>query len=108
MQAVTSAKAVVDGPLGVGRRHEDTVHPVRVQVRSRRQGQFGFPPAVARPPQRLHLRIVDRGRALDDEVKRIFATQSRLFLDFRYSSQIENVNVTEFAFAYAGSGAFVS
>jgi len=59
-------------------------------------------------PQRLHLRIVDRGRALDDEVKRIFATQSRLFLDFRYSSQIENVNVTEFAFAYAGSGAFVS
>ncbi len=42
------------------------------------------------------------------EVKRIFSTQSRLFLDFRYSSEIENVNVTEFAFAYAGSGAFVS
>jgi anti-anti-sigma factor len=59
-------------------------------------------------PQRLHVRIVDRGRALDDEVKRIFSTQSRLFIDFRYSSQIENVNVTEFAFAYAGSGAFVS
>jgi anti-sigma B factor antagonist len=59
-------------------------------------------------PQRLHLRIVDRGRALDDEVKRIFSAQSRLFLDFRYSSEIENVNVTEFAFAYAGSGAFVS
>jgi len=59
-------------------------------------------------PQRLHVRIVDRGRALDDDVKRIFGTQSRLFLDFRYSSQIENVNVTEFAFAYAGSGAFVS
>lgn len=59
-------------------------------------------------PQRLHLRIVDRGRALDEEVKRIFSTQSRLFLDFRYSSEIENVNVTEFAFAYAGSGAFVS
>jgi anti-sigma B factor antagonist len=57
-------------------------------------------------PQRLHLRIVDRGRALDDEVKRIFSAQSRLFLDFRYSSEIENVNVTEFAFAYAGSGAF--
>ncbi len=59
-------------------------------------------------PQRLHVRIVDRGRTLGDEVKRIFGSQSRLFLDFRYSSQIENVNVTEFAFAYAGSGAFVS
>jgi anti-sigma B factor antagonist len=59
-------------------------------------------------PQRLHLRIVDRGRALGDEAKRIFAGQSRLFLDFRHSTPLENVNVTEFAFAYSGSGAFVS
>jgi len=59
-------------------------------------------------PQRLHLRIVDRGRSLAADAARIFATQSRLFLDFRYATIAEDVNVTEFAFAYAGSGVFVS
>jgi len=59
-------------------------------------------------PQRLHLRIVDRGRALGDESSRLFATQARLFLDFRYATLEEHLNVTEFAFAYAGSGVFVS
>jgi len=59
-------------------------------------------------PQRLHLRIVDRGRALGDEASRVFATQARLFLDFRYATVDEHLNVTEFAFAYAGSGVFVS
>jgi len=58
-------------------------------------------------PQRLHLRIVDRGRSLGNEAERIFSTQTRLFLDFRYRSLVEGVNVTEFAFAYAGSGVFV-
>jgi len=37
----------------------------------------------------------------------VFSTQSRLFLDFRYDSPADGVNVTEFAFAYAGSGVFV-
>jgi anti-anti-sigma factor len=59
-------------------------------------------------PQRLHLRIVDRGRALGADASRVFATQSRLFLDFRYAPIEEHLNVTEFAFAYAGSGVFVS
>jgi len=59
-------------------------------------------------PQRLHLRIVDRGRNLGEEASRIFATQARLFLDFAYSSPAPDVNVTEFAFAYAGSGIFVT
>ncbi|HEX5136607.1 MAG TPA: STAS domain-containing protein [Planctomycetota bacterium] len=59
-------------------------------------------------PQRLHLRIVDRGRALGADASRVFATQSRLFLDFRYATVEEHLNVTEFAFAYAGSGVFVS
>ncbi|MDH3590644.1 MAG: hypothetical protein OER88_02105, partial [Planctomycetota bacterium] len=59
-------------------------------------------------PQRLHLRLVDRGKSLSDEIAKVFSTQARLFLDFRYSSPIENVNLTEFAFAYAGSGVFVS
>lgn len=59
-------------------------------------------------PQRLHLRIVDRGRALGSDAGRVFATQARLFLDFRYATVEENLNVTEFAFAYAGSGVFVS
>lgn len=59
-------------------------------------------------PQRLHVRIVERGRALTGEVSRIFAAQSRLFLDFSYSSRPEGSNVTEFAFAYSGSGVFVS
>jgi anti-sigma B factor antagonist len=59
-------------------------------------------------PQRLHLRIVDRGKALAAESVRVFATQARLFLDFRYASLEEHLNVTEFAFAYAGSGVFVS
>ena len=59
-------------------------------------------------PQRLHLRIVDRGRSLGSEATRTFSTQSRLFLDFRYTSLAECLNVTEFAFAYAGSGVFVA
>jgi anti-anti-sigma factor len=59
-------------------------------------------------PQRLHLRIVDRGRPLAADSARVFATQARLFLDFRYATVGEHLNVTEFAFAYAGSGAFVS
>ncbi len=59
-------------------------------------------------PQRLHLRLVDRGRALGEEAVRIFAGQSRLFLDFRYTSLPSGVNVTEFAFAYAGAGVFVA
>ena len=59
-------------------------------------------------PQRLHLRIVDRGKALAAESVRVFATQARLFLDFRYATVEEHLNVTEFAFAYAGSGVFVS
>ncbi len=59
-------------------------------------------------PQRLHLRIVDRGRSLSDQIAKVFSTQARLFLDFRYSSPIDNINLTEFAFAYAGSGVFVS
>lgn len=59
-------------------------------------------------PQRLHLRIVDRGRALAADSSRVFATQARLFLDFRYATVGEHLNVTEFAFAYAGSGVFVS
>jgi anti-sigma B factor antagonist len=59
-------------------------------------------------PQRLHLRIVDRGRALGGEAQRIFSTQARLFLDFRYRTLFEGVNVTEFAFAYASSGVLVT
>ncbi|MEM8883253.1 MAG: STAS domain-containing protein [Planctomycetota bacterium] len=59
-------------------------------------------------PQRLHVRVVDRGRSLQARADRIFSTQKRLFLDFRYGSQAEGINVTEFAFAYAGSGVFVS
>jgi len=59
-------------------------------------------------PQRLHLRIVDRGRALGEEAGRVFAGQARLFLDFRYGSLPSGVNLTEFAFAYAGAGAFVA
>jgi len=59
-------------------------------------------------PQRLHVRIVDRGRSLAERADRIFSTQKRLFLDFRYGSQVEGVNITEFAFAYAGSGVFVA
>ncbi len=59
-------------------------------------------------PQRLHLRVVDRGKALAAESVRVFATQARLFLDFRYATIEEHLNVTEFAFAYAGSGVFVS
>jgi len=59
-------------------------------------------------PQRLHVRIVDRGRSLADRADRVFSTQKRLFLDFRYGSQVEGVNITEFAFAYAGSGVFVA
>jgi anti-anti-sigma factor len=59
-------------------------------------------------PQRLHVRIVDRGRSLADRSERVFSTQKRLFLDFRYGSQVEGINITEFAFAYAGSGVFVA
>lgn len=59
-------------------------------------------------PQRLHLRIVDRGRSLAERADRVFSTQKRLFLDFRYGSQVDGVNITEFAFAYAGSGVFVA
>ena len=59
-------------------------------------------------PQRLHIRLVDRGRSLQERADRIFSTQKRLFLDFRYGSQVEGVNITEFAFAYAGSGVFVA
>ncbi|MGQ0614383.1 MAG: STAS domain-containing protein [Planctomycetaceae bacterium] len=59
-------------------------------------------------PQRLHVRVVERGRALGEEAARVFAGQSRLFLDFRYTSLPSGVNVTEFAFAYAGAGVFVA
>jgi anti-sigma B factor antagonist len=59
-------------------------------------------------PQRLNLRIVDRGRALGDEARRIFSTQAHLFLGFRYRTLYEGVNVTEFAFAYASSGVLVT
>ncbi len=59
-------------------------------------------------PQRLHLRIVDKGKALGKEAERVFATQARLFLDFSYHSQAPGLNLTEFAFAYAGSGVFVA
>jgi hypothetical protein len=38
----------------------------------------------------------------------VFSTQSRLFLDFRYATPVEGVNVTEFAFAYEVSGATVA
>jgi len=59
-------------------------------------------------PQRLHIRLVDRGQSLADRVDRVFSTQKRLFLDFRYGTSVEGINVTEFAFAYAGSGVFVA
>ncbi len=72
-------------------------------------------------PQRLHVRLVDRGVSLADRIDRIFSTQKRLFLDFRYGTSASGtgagspggagsagVNVTEFAFAYAGSGVFVA
>lgn len=59
-------------------------------------------------PQRLHLRIVDNGIELGAEAERIFATQARLFLDFGYHSHAPGLNLTEFAFAYAGSGVFVA
>ncbi|MHC4958513.1 MAG: STAS domain-containing protein [Planctomycetota bacterium] len=59
-------------------------------------------------PQRLAMRIVDRGRSLGDDATRVFATQARLFLDFRYASLADGVNATEFAFAYTGSGVFVA
>jgi len=59
-------------------------------------------------PQRLHIRIVDHGNSLADRVDRIFSTQKRLFLDFRYGTSVEGINITEFAFAYAGSGVFVA
>ncbi|MHC4953142.1 MAG: STAS domain-containing protein [Planctomycetota bacterium] len=59
-------------------------------------------------PQRLHVRLVDHGESLADRVDRVFSTQKRLFLDFRYGSTGGGINVTEFAFAYAGSGVFVA
>jgi anti-sigma B factor antagonist len=59
-------------------------------------------------PQRLHVRLVDHGASLADRVDRIFSTQKRLFLDFRYGTTVEGINITEFAFAYAGSGVFVA
>jgi anti-sigma B factor antagonist len=59
-------------------------------------------------PQRLVLRIVDRGKCLGGEAESVFSTQSRLFLDFRYATPVEGVNVTEFAFAYEVSGATVA
>ncbi|MEE8105308.1 MAG: STAS domain-containing protein [Planctomycetota bacterium] len=58
-------------------------------------------------PQRLHMRLVDRGQRLAEDAANIFATQSRLFLDFQYVSLENGVNLTEFAFAYEGSGVFV-
>jgi len=63
---------------------------------------------VTAGPQQLQIRIVDRGQPLGDDAQRIFSTQTRLFLDFRYATLAEGVNVTEFAFAYAGSGVFVA
>lgn len=63
---------------------------------------------VTAGPQRLQIRIVDRGKSFEEEAQRIFSTQSRLFLDFRYATLTEGVNVTEFAFAYTGSGVFVA
>jgi hypothetical protein len=59
-------------------------------------------------PERLHVRMAERGRPLGNESTRIFATQGRLFLGFQYGTAAEGVNLTEFAFAYAGSGAFVA
>lgn len=59
-------------------------------------------------PQRLHLRIVDKGRSLESDAARLFETQSRLFLDFSYTTPVDGVHVTEFAFAYEGAGAFVA
>jgi len=59
-------------------------------------------------PQRLHIRLVDHGQSLADRVDRVFSTQKRLFLDFRYGTTVEGLNITEFAFAYAGSGVFVA
>ena len=59
-------------------------------------------------PQRLVLRIVDRGKCLNGEAETVFSTQARLFLDFRYTTPVEGVNVTEFAFAYEVSGATVA
>jgi len=58
-------------------------------------------------PERLHVRVVDRGQRLAEDAANIFATQSRLFLDFQYVSLENGVNLTEFAFAYEGSGVFV-
>jgi anti-anti-sigma factor len=59
-------------------------------------------------PQRILLRIVERGRRLGAEAAEVFAQASRLFLDFRYASHESGANVTEFAFAYEGSGVFAA
>ncbi|MFQ5844931.1 MAG: hypothetical protein ACE5JG_08085, partial [Planctomycetota bacterium] len=72
-------------------------------------GPPGPPHVLGRAgPARLRLRVVDRGRSLGTEAHQIFETQARLFLDFRYTQLAEGVHVTEFAFAYAGSGVFVA
>lgn len=59
-------------------------------------------------PQRIVLRIVERGRRLGAEASELFAQASRLFLDFRYASHENGANVTEFAFAYEGAGVFAA
>ncbi len=58
-------------------------------------------------PERLRLRIVDRGTSLGTQAHAVFETQARLFLDFRYLQLSGGVHVTELAFAYSGSGVFV-
>ncbi|MCZ6572609.1 MAG: STAS domain-containing protein [Planctomycetota bacterium] len=59
-------------------------------------------------PERLRLRIVDRGSSLGTQAHTVFETQARLFLDFRYLQLSGGVHVTELAFAYTGSGVFVA
>jgi anti-sigma B factor antagonist len=58
-------------------------------------------------PQRMVLRIVDRGRPIEGEAARVLETTSKLFLDFRYGPVGDGANLTELAFAYEGSGVFV-
>lgn len=58
-------------------------------------------------PQRMVVRIVDRGRAIEGEAAKLFDAAQKLFLEFRYETLAEGVHATEFAFAYEGSGVFV-
>ena len=51
-------------------------------------------------PERLVLRVIDRGRDLGDEAATIFESQADRLLDFEYGVVEEGVHATRFAFAW--------